>query len=134
MDEGLIDDFLRKKNVFAVVGASKNPDKYGHQVYKDLKGAGYTVYPLNPNADKILGDKCYVGLNDLPTKPDVVDIVVPPKITENVVRECERLGIKKVWMQPGSESDSAIAFCKDNNIEVLHGVCVMIERRRNLEG
>ncbi len=127
----LIDAFLDKRNIFAVVGASKNPEKYGHMVYKDLKEAGYTVYPLNPNADEVLGDKCYAELSELPKTPDVVDIVVPPDITENIVRECEKKGISKVWMQPGSESDSAIAFCEDNNIEVLHGVCVMVERRRS---
>jgi len=53
MNEQRIGEFLEKLNVFAVVGASRNPMKYGHQVYKDLRNAGYTVYPINPNADKI---------------------------------------------------------------------------------
>ena len=55
MNEELIKEFLNKRNIFAVVGASRNPKKYGYQVYKDLKEAGYTVYPVNPNADEILG-------------------------------------------------------------------------------
>ena len=57
MNPNLINDFLRKQNVFAVVGVSKNPSKYGHQVYKDLKEAGYVVYAVNQNIDKILGDR-----------------------------------------------------------------------------
>lgn len=130
MNEELIKEFLRKENVFAVVGVSRDPKKYGHRVYKDLKKAGYTVYPINPNADEILGDKCYHFLKDLPEKPDVVDIVVPPKITKKIVKQCKELGIKKVWMQPGSESEKAIIFCKENNIKTMHGVCVMVERRR----
>jgi len=125
----LVNEFLDKKNVFAVVGVSKNPEKYGHMIYKDLKAAGYKVFPLNPNTEEVLGDKCYASLDNLPVKPDVVDVVVPPEITEKVVRECKRLGIGKVWMQPGSESGSAIAFCKDSDIEVLHGVCIMTERK-----
>jgi len=129
MDEGLIKRFLDKRNTFAVVGASKDPEKYGYKVYRDLKEAGYQVYPVNPNADEILGEKCYPGLGDLPTKPDVVDVVVPPKITEEIVKTCKRLGITKVWMQPGSESETAIKFCHENGIEVVYGVCVMIERR-----
>jgi len=128
--EELIQKFLDKRNVFAVVGASRNPEKYGHQVFKDLKNAGYKVYPVNPNADEILGDKCYPSLKDLPEKPDVVDLVVPPQITERVVRECKELGIKMVWMQPGSESEDAIRFCKENGMDVVYGVCVMIERRK----
>lgn len=128
MDEKLILEFLNKKNVFAVVGASRDPKKYGHQVYKDLRKAGYRVYPVNPNADEILGDRCYPSIEDLPVKPDVVDIVVPPKITERVVKTCRKLGIRKVWMQPGSESEAAIKFCEENGMDIVHGVCVMVER------
>jgi len=130
MGQKLIVEFLDKKNVFAVVGASRNPKKYGHQVYKDLRNAGYRVYPVNPNANEVLGDKCYPSLEALPVKPDVADLVVPPKVTEQVVKTCKRLGIKKVWMQPGSESETAINFCKENNMNVIHGVCVMIERKK----
>jgi predicted CoA-binding protein len=56
MNPNRITDFLRKQNVFAVVGVSKNPAKYGHQVYLDLKEAGYVVYAVNPTIDEILGD------------------------------------------------------------------------------
>lgn len=130
MDEGLIKQFLKKTNIFAVVGASKDPKKYGHQVYKDLREAGYEVYPVNPNAEEILGDKCYHDLQELPKKPDIVDVVVPPRVTEEIVKVCKELEITKVWMQPGSESETAIKFCHDNNIDVVHGICVMVERRR----
>jgi len=77
-----------------------------------------------------LGDKCYPGLEHLPTKPDVVSVVVPPRVTEEIVKTCKRLGIMKVWMQPGSESEEAIRFCDNNGINVVHALCVMIERRR----
>ena len=130
MDEELIRKFLDEGNIFAVVGASRNPKKYGHQVYRDLKEAGYEVYPVNPNAEEVLGDKCYPGIESLPVKPDIVNIVVPPKVTEEIVKTCRRLGIGKVWMQPGSESKCAINFCIDNNINVIHAVCVMIERKK----
>jgi predicted CoA-binding protein len=131
MDQELIRTFLSKKNVYAVVGASRDPKKYGHQVYKDLKNAGYEVYAVNPNADEVLGDNCYPNLESLPVKPNVVNVVVPPKVTEDVVKTCKKLGIRKVWMQPGSESEKAIKFCEQNGIDVVHGVCVMIERVKN---
>ena len=129
MDEKLIKAFLYRENIFAVTGASRDPEKYGHQVYRDLHNAGYKVYCVNPNADEVLGNKCYPSLEVLPVKPDVVDVVVPPKITEQLVKTCKKLGITKVWMQPGSESETAIKFCEENSIDVVHGVCVMVERR-----
>ena len=51
IDQELIKSFLNTKYVFAVVGASRDPEKYGHQVYRDLLNAGYRVYCVNPNAD-----------------------------------------------------------------------------------
>jgi predicted CoA-binding protein len=131
INQEMINEFLDKKNVFAVVGVSKEPEKYGNKVYFDLKRAGYTVYPINPNATEISGNRCYSKLRELPKLPDVVDIVVPPKITEMTVKECKELGIGKVWMQPGSESDEAIKFCIENRIKVLYDVCVMLERRKD---
>ena len=128
--KNLIKEFLDKKNVFAVIGVSRNPEKYGNKVYKDLRNAGYEVYAVNPKIDKVLGDRCYSELKELPVKPDIVDLVVPPKITEKIVIDCKKLGIDKIWMQPGSESKKAIDFCEKNNIKVLHKVCVMVERKR----
>lgn len=130
IDDKSIAEFIENKNVFAVVGVSRNPEKYGHKVYKDLKEAGYKVYPINPNASQILGDECYPNLESLPEKPDVVTIVVPAKVTEKIVEECKKLGIKKIWMQPGSESEIAIQLCRESGIKVIHGVCIMIQRRR----
>ena len=129
LEPSIIAEFIDKKNVIAVVGASRNPEKYGHKVYRDLKEAGYRVYPVNPNASEILGDKCYPNLESLPERPDVVTVVVPPRVTEKIVKACKDLGIWRVWMQPGSESEKAITFCRENGIKVIHGVCIMIQRR-----
>jgi len=130
MDERLIKEFLRKENIFAVVGVSRDKKKYGYKVYKNLKEAGYKVYPINPNANEIDGEKCYSALSKLPEKPDVVNLVVQPRVTEQIVKECKKLGIRKVWMQPGSESKKAVNFCQENNIEVVYNICVMLERKK----
>ena len=130
MRADLIKQILERKNVIAVVGASRDPEKYGHQVYRDLREAGYTVYPVNPNAAAILGDRCYPDLESLPVKPDVINVVVPPEVTKEVVKSCKELGITNVWMQPGSESEKAIEYCEANGIDVVYGVCIMVERSK----
>ena len=130
MRADLIKKILERKNVIAVVGASRDPEKYGHQVYRDLREAGYTVYPVNPNAAAILGDRCYPDLESLPVKPDVTNVVVPPEVTKEVVKSCKELGITNVWMQPGSESEKAIEYCEANGIDVVYGVCIMVERSK----
>ena len=70
--------------------------------------------------------KCYPSLAELPEKVDVVDFVVPPQVTEKVLRECRELGLDRIWLQPGSESEAAIEFCRDNDMQVVHSVCVMM--------
>jgi predicted CoA-binding protein len=123
--EELIKEFMAQKK-FAVIGATDNPEKYGNRVFKNLTKRGYEVYPVNPNLKEIEGTKCYPTLSDVPVKVDVVDFVVPPNVTESILKECEKLGLDNIWLQPGSESDAAIAFCRDNNLKVVYGTCVML--------
>ena len=132
--EDLIKDFLKKKNIFAVIGVSRDSNKYGNRVYFSLKRFGYKVFAVNPNINNINGDLVYPNLSSLPEKPDVIDIVVPPKIALNVVKEVKKLGINKVWLQPGSESKDIIDYCNINNIKLVHSMCVMIESARYLNG
>jgi predicted CoA-binding protein len=92
------------------------------------------VYPVNPRLQEAEGDVCYASLSKLPGIPDVVNIVVPPGVAAGIVKEAVELGIKKIWLQPGSESEEAIEYCKKHNVEVLHNVCIMIERRKIKRG
>lgn len=124
----LISDFVNRR-VWAVVGASQDRAKFGNRVYRSLLTAGYRVYPVNPRGGELEGAAVYASLADLPEMPDVVDTVVPPRVTEQVVREVQRLGIGRVWMQPGSESPAAIAYCEQHGIQVVHRACAMIHRR-----
>lgn len=126
--EELIQEFINQR-VWAVVGASTNPEKYGHKIFRDLRTAGYIVYGVNHGGGEIDGQRLYPSLADLPEKPAVVDIVVPPRVTEGIVRQCAELGLGRVWMQPGSESEEAIRFCQEHGIEIVHGVCAMIRKR-----
>ncbi|MBM4464141.1 MAG: CoA-binding protein [Chloroflexi bacterium] len=126
--EDLIQEFINQR-VWAIAGASTNPEKYGHKIFRDLRAAGYIVYGVNPSGGEIEGQRLYPSLADLPEKPAVVDIVVPPQVTEEIVRQCAELGLGRVWMQPGSESEEAIRFCQEKGIEVVHGACAMIRKR-----
>jgi predicted CoA-binding protein len=121
----LIKEFTKQKR-FAMVGATDNPEKYGNQIVKNLKGRGYEVYPVNPRLKEVEGLTCYAALADLPVKPDVVDFVVPPSATEGILRQCTELGLDRIWLQLGSESETAIAYCRENNLKVVHSVCVMM--------
>lgn len=125
-----VKDFLKRESVIAVVGATVNPGKWGCKVYRELRKVFPRVYAVNPKYGEVLGDRCYPDLESLPERPDTVITVVPPGVTEKVVRECKRLGIGRVWMQPGSESKEAIAFCRKSGIGCMSNACFVVDGLR----
>lgn len=125
----LIERAINKGSIIAVVGASNNKEKYGYKIYKDLKEAGYKVYPVSLREEEIQGDRAYQNLKSLPERPDVVDVVTPPQATEKVVDEAADQNVGIIWMQPGAESDVAIARAKKRGLEVIHNMCIIRERQ-----
>jgi len=121
----LAQDFLAQKRI-AVVGVTRDEKGWGRTLYDEFKKRGYETFAVNP-ARNIPGVDCYANLRDLPTKPDGVLLVVPPHVTEQVVKEVAELGIKRVWMHKGAGagavSPAAVEFCKEKNIAVVYGVC-----------
>lgn len=125
---GSIEEFLSHSRI-AVVGVSRQPEKYGYKIYFDLKQKGYEVYAVNPRVSEIDGDRCYPDLSSLPVKVEVVNLVVPPEVGRTVVEECLRLEIERVWFQPGAESPDLLDYCQSQGLKVVHGQCVMIRSR-----
>ena len=129
---GDIEEFLSKEN-WAVIGVSSDPAKYGNKVYFKLKRCGYNVFAINPKLNEIDGDPCYPNLSALPLVPDAISIVVPPKVTEQVIDECAKLGIQRIWMQPGSESEEALQKGDKQGLQLIHNQCVLIQARNKPE-
>jgi uncharacterized protein len=120
-----VQDFISQKSL-AIVGVSRNSQKFGNMAYRELKTKGYKLYPIHPEAETLEGDRAYKDFASLPEKVGGVVIVVQPTQTEKVVREAAKAGIRRVWMQQGSESDAAVQFCKENGVAEVHGECIMM--------
>lgn len=120
-----IENFLAQKKI-AVVGVSRKKTKFGNAIYKELKQKGYNVFPVNPNMQTFEGDTCYSDLQSIPYKADAVVINVPPLQAEKVVREANQAGIKKVWLQQGSQSEAAIKYCQENGIDCISNECILM--------
>ena len=115
------------ENTWAVVGASTNRQKFGYKVLKRLMDKGYKVYPVNPNYKEIDGIKCYPALGDLPELPGAVSVIVPPAAGLVLLEEAAGLGIKKLWFQPGAESDEIMEKAEKLGLELVYNRCVLIE-------
>lgn len=133
-----MEEFLRKTNRFIVVGATIDKNKWGNKVLRRLHELGFWVVGVNPKYREVEGLWCF---SDLKTAKEavvadgfaqsesgeiVVVTVVPPKVTEEILLACSELSLGKVWMQPGSESDSAVLLAKKLGIETVQA-CIVVD-------
>jgi predicted CoA-binding protein len=122
-----IAEFL-KAPAFAVIGASDNPEKFGHKVYMTYLRHNMKAYPVNTRVKEINGTPVFPTLKDLPEKVESVSIITPPPVTEQVVDEAIAAGVKNIWMQPGAESQAAVKKAEDAGLNVIQGgPCILVE-------
>ena len=120
-----IDEFMQLKTL-AVIGVSRNKDKFGNLIYRDMKAKGYKMLAINPKLDMVEGDRCYAGLGALPEVPQGVIICIAPSETIPVIEEAARLGIKYVWLQQGANSPEGEAKAKELGLNLVSGECIFM--------
>jgi uncharacterized protein len=122
--------FLASRRV-AVTGVSRTPKTHGsNNVYRRLRERGYEVFAVNPNTDKVEGDRSYQDLKSIPGGVEAVVIGTRPEIAEDTMRECAELGITRVWMHrgpgAGSVSGAATRYGRQHSITVIDGGCPLM--------
>ena len=121
-----IEEFL-KAQAFGVVGASSDRSKYGNRVLRCYQEHGLKAVPVNPREEVIEGTPCVASVSDLPDEVTSISVITPPHVTEQVVEQAAKKGIRNVWMQPGAESQRAVSFCRQHGINVIaDGSCILV--------
>lgn len=114
----------------AIAGVSSKGDTAANIIYKKLKKQGYTVYPVNPNADEVEGAPCYPNLESIPVKIEGVVIGTAPDITPKILHECVSLQIQNVWIHrsfgQGSYHAGAESIARENGLSLIPGGCPMM--------
>lgn len=106
---------------WAVVGDVLNENKYAYQIVQALEKEGYTVLLVNPRSRD---PRVYRQLLDCQQPVEVVDLVIHPKLGLEIVAQAATLGIKRVLIQPGAESEELLSFCRAQGIEAVEG-CIL---------
>ena len=119
-DQTKIEAFLAG-GPYAVVGASCDRTKEGNRVLRSFVRSGMTVFPVNPGAAEVEGLTCYSDLASVPRVPHGICITTPPRVTESIVEQAGRLGVKHVWMQPGAESERAVDRAHQLGMNLIAG-------------
>lgn len=122
-----IKDILQNSTTVAVVGLSDNPERVSYMVSEAMQAKGYTIIPVNPNADTILGQKSYASLKDIPEQVDIVNVFRRSEHTPPVAEEAVAIGAKTLWLQLGIASEEAADIAIQGGLQVIMDRCIKVE-------
>ncbi|MFN2421815.1 MAG: acetate--CoA ligase family protein [Gemmatimonadota bacterium] len=87
----------------ALIGASRDPRKRGHQAVKALLEAGYRgrIIPVNPRGGEILGLAVVRRIEDLDEPPELAFVSTPAAAVPRVLTACGERGIRAAVVVAG---------------------------------
>jgi predicted CoA-binding protein len=128
--EEVIRSVLESRRTWAVVGCSPDPSRDSHRIARMLQSRGYTVIPINPSCDELLGLRCYPSLAEVGSPIDVVDIFRRSSEAGRHVDEAISVAASAVWMQLGVIDEAAAARARSAGLDVVMNRCPAIELPR----
>ncbi len=124
------------KNIFesvktiAVLGLSPDESKASHRVAKYLQSQGFTIIPVYPKEEEILGQKVYRSLAEIPIAVDMVNIFRKPNAFDAIADAAIARGdVKVFWGQLHLVNNAAAQKAKDAGMIVVQNHCSMVEHK-----
>ncbi len=129
-DTEAIKNIFKSVKTIAVLGLSPNESKASHRVAAYLQSVGYTIVPVYPKEETILGEKVYRSLAEIPVTVDMVNIFRKPNALDVIVDACiERGDVKVFWAQLGIVNNAAAQKAESAGMQVVQNHCSMVEHR-----
>jgi len=97
----------------AVIGASRNRDKFGNKALRAFAKRGYTVIPIHPREREVEGLQAYRSVLDVPGTIDLATLYVPPSVGVQVMDEIAEKGIADVWLNPGADAPEVLKRARE---------------------
>jgi hypothetical protein len=130
-DNETIKAIFTEVKTIAVLGLSPDETKDSHRVAAYLQKAGYTIIPVYPKGETILGEKVYRSLEEIQERVDMVDIFRKPDALDAIASVCIARGdVKVFWAQKGIVNNAAAQKASDAGMKVVQNRCSMVEHRR----
>lgn len=132
MDDRLIARILADHPRIAVVGLSRRVSRPSHEVSAYMQRAGYTITPVNPHCEEVLGVRCHPDLADAASAGPlgIVNLFRPPDAVPPFVDQAIALGADAIWMQIGIVHEGAAREARAAGIPVVMDRCIRIEHAR----
>jgi predicted CoA-binding protein len=110
---------------FAVVG-DRERRSFPKLTYRGLKGAGRTVYAVDPSGGEVEGDPTYPDLAGLPAPVEAAVLELPKDEMAEWVGRAADAGIKAVWIHQQTDTPEALALARERGLEVCAGTCAVM--------
>ncbi|MBC1336352.1 CoA-binding protein [Listeria booriae] len=122
-----IHQILNKAKRIAVVGLSDNPERTSYQISERMQQEGYTIIPVNPKVDEVLGEKAVASLADIEGHVDIVDIFRRSEFLPALAEEFDAIDADVFWAQSGISDETVYDFLKERGHTVIMDRCIMVE-------
>lgn len=119
------DILLKESKTLAVLGVSQDFDSYANKIVRKIRQIGKIAYPVNPKYTSLFDEPVYTSLSALPSKLDVVVFVVNPLIGISYLQAVVDLGVKYIWLQPGTISQELLDRAEALGLEAIEA-CVLV--------
>lgn len=129
-DPRVIQRLLHNSRTIAIVGLSADPLRPSNFVGFYLQRHGYSVIPVNPKEQEILGEKSYASLTEIPFPVDVVDVFRRPEAVPAIAEEAAKVGAKALWLQFGVISPEGARIARQGGLDVVMDKCMKVEHAR----
>jgi predicted CoA-binding protein len=108
-----------------IIGASNNRGKFGNKAVRAFQQQGYTVYPVNPNESEVEGIATYKSIRDVPVRPQMISVYVPPPVLLKLLPDIAARGCDELWLNPGTESDEILAEAEKLGLNVIQACSIV---------
>ncbi|HEU5122903.1 MAG TPA: CoA-binding protein [Verrucomicrobiae bacterium] len=109
----------------AIIGASSNRQKFGNKAVRAFLQQGFTVYPVNPNEPEVEGLATFKTVRDVPVRPQMISVYVPPPVVLKVLPDIAARGCNELWLNPGTESDAVLAEAERLGLNVIQACSIV---------
>ena len=109
----------------AIIGASSDRAKFGNKAVRAFLQQGYTVYPVNPKQKSIEGLTAYALIREVPVRPAMISIYVPPPVLLKLLPDIAARGCDELWLNPGTESDQVMAEAERLGLNVIQACSIV---------
>ncbi len=109
----------------AVIGASKNRQKFGNRALRAFERQGFTVIPINPNESEVEGHKTYASVLDVPGAIDMATVYVPPRYGVRVIEQLAQKGVPEVWLNPGADGPEVVVRARELGLKTIQACSII---------